>query len=234
VSRNDLDDVLGRVASAAQAAGRDSAEITLIAVSKGRTITDIQALHAHGQRDFAENRAAELQTKAEADVLRDSRWHFIGNVQSGQCRRISRYAHQVHSLDRPTTARLLGSAADLHRETLDGFLQVNMTGQDHRNGVRADVWETYPPQLDGVLSAGREIVGSPGIALRGLMTMAPPGLTNTQLHFLFARTRELLGRVRKAEPGIGTDLSMGMSDDFEIAIAEGATHIRLGRILFNT
>jgi pyridoxal phosphate enzyme (YggS family) len=229
-----LEHVQRRITSAAGASGRDAGAITLIAVTKGRPVAEISALHEQGVRDFAENRAPELQGKAETAGLEQARWHFIGNVQSGQCRRISRYARYVHSLDRLSSARLLGAAASVHQQPISGFLQVNMTGLEHRNGLRADIWDTDRQQFLDVVTMARQVRSVAGIQLRGLMTMAPTGLTNARLHGLFSRTRQLLDHVREAEPEVGGDLSMGMSDDFDIAIAEGATHVRLGRILFHT
>lgn len=204
----------------------------MIAVSKGRTIQELSALYRLGVRDFAENRALELERKTGLDSASDIRCHFIGNVQSNQCQRIGRCADVVHSLDRPNTASVLATAIGLRQNTLSGFLQVNIAGHATRNGIRCESWERNTSQLHNVLDVARDLLNSTDLRLHGLMMMTPMGLSPRDQHRLFARTRELLCMVREVEPRMGPSLSMGMSDDFEIAIAEGATHVRLGRILF--
>ena len=201
--------VQAAVADAARAAGRDPAEITTIVVTKFHPPSLVRELAALGVRDFGENRHQEAQGKtAELSDL-DATWHFIGQLQSNKARAVRRYADAIHSLDRPSLVGALGDG-----EPLDVFVQVDLSDEPGRGGV-------VPAELDALVDA---VLAKPDLHLRGLMSVAPLGVDPARA---FASVRALSERVREAAPS-ATALSMGMSGDFEAAIREGATHLRIG------
>ena len=206
--------VQGAVADAARAAGRDSAEITTIVVTKFHPASLVRELAALGVRDFGENRHQEAQAKTAELTDLDATWHFIGQLQSNKAKAVRRYADAIHSLDRPSLVEALGDD-----EPLDVFVQVDLSafyGGDEpgRGGV-------VPAELDALVDA---VLAKPDLHLRGLMSVAPLGVDPARA---FASVRALSERVREAAPS-ATALSMGMSGDFEVAIREGATHLRIG------
>jgi pyridoxal phosphate enzyme (YggS family) len=203
-----LASVTADVEAAARSAGRDPAELTTIVVTKFHPAQLVRDLHALGVREFGESRHQEAGPKAAelADLELD--WHFIGQLQSKKARAVAEYAHVVHSLDRESLVAALGSTQT------SAFVQVNLTDDPERGGVTPAHLDAF---IDGVLAAG-------GIRLLGLMTVAP---LDESPRPAFARLRELSERVQKQAPD-ATALSMGMSGDYRDAIAEGATHLRIG------
>lgn len=212
--------VRDRIARAAEAAGRDPASVRLIAVSKTKPAAAIREAYALGQRDFGENYAQELVQKAEelAD-LTELRWHFIGHLQTNKARFVVRVAHMVHTVDGPSLARELGKrAAKEGRQPLPVLVEVNVGGEAQKHGVTAD-------DLGSALAA---VDAEPSLALRGLMTMPPNDLDAARRAF------EALSSLRAQNGGAARlpELSMGMSDDLEIAVACGATLVRVGTAIF--
>jgi len=209
--------VLASVDDAARAAGRDAGGITTIVVTKFHPASLVRELHALGVRDVGENRHQEAQAKA-ADLadLDDLRWHFVGQLQSKKARQVRRYASAVHSVDRDSVVRGLhveGGADDV----LDVFLQVSLDMPDDgtdRGGVAPDDVERL----------AETVLADPGLRLRGLMAVAPLG---EPARPAFARLRGLSERLRRLEPRADA-ISAGMSQDHAEAIAEGATHLRIG------
>jgi pyridoxal phosphate enzyme (YggS family) len=201
--------------------------VQLIAVSKGQTVDAIAELYNQGQRDFGENYVQELTTKAQELSERgffEIRWHFIGHLQSNKAKQLAPWVSSVHSLDSESTAKELGKRwlALKREEALPVFLEVNIDREKEKSGVSPD---------DAVKSA-REIGAVPGLELRGLMCVPKahgPGYSNGHSESAFSRLRDL---EQKCRPFTQGDLSMGMSGDFENAIAEGATHVRVGTSLF--
>ncbi|BDZ50446.1 YggS family pyridoxal phosphate enzyme [Frondihabitans sucicola] len=207
-----VDDVFGRIADAATAADRDPADLTTIVVTKFHPDTLVRGLYAVGIRDVGENRHQEAQAKARSTAdLEGLRWHFVGQLQSKKARQVRAYANAVHSLDRLSLVDALGSDEG---ESLDGFVQVNLTDDPARGGVR-------PADLESLVE---RILGTPGLRLRGVMAVAP---LDGEPRAAFARLRELSDRVRALDSG-ADGISAGMSHDFADAIAEGATHLRIG------
>ncbi len=201
--------VRAAVADAAATAGRDADAITIIVVTKFHPASLVRELAALGVRDVGENRHQEAVVKA-AEVGDDSlRWHFIGQLQSNKARQVRGYASSVHSVDRPALLDALAGST-----TLDVFLQVNLTDDPRRGGV----------QPDGLEPLAERALATPGVRLAGLMAVAPLG---TEPRAAFARVRDYSQRLRTLAPE-ASDLSMGMSADFREAIAEGATHLRIG------
>lgn len=202
--------VRGTIAQAASAAGRDPADITTIVVTKFHPASLIEELAALGVRDVGENRHQEAQAKAAALAGRGLTWHFVGQVQGKKARQVRAYADVIHSLDRESLAAALAS----EESSVECFVQVNLTDDPARGGVA-------PAELDRLVD---RVLGTPGIRLLGLMAVAPLG---AEPRASFARVRELGERTRRLAPE-ARFLSMGMSLDYADAIAEGATHLRIG------
>jgi pyridoxal phosphate enzyme (YggS family) len=215
-----LASVRDRITRAASAVGRDPASVRLIAVSKTKPASAVREAYEAGQRDFGENYAQELVQKAEelAD-LTELRWHFIGHLQTNKARFVVRVAHMVHTVDGPSLARELGKrAAKEGREPLPVLVEVNVGGEPQKHGATA-------AELKDVLAS---VDAEPALALRGLMTMPPNDLEAARRAFeALSSLRALHGGVKRLP-----ELSMGMSDDLEIAVAAGATMVRVGTAIF--
>jgi uncharacterized pyridoxal phosphate-containing UPF0001 family protein len=150
-----------------------------------------------------------------------------------ECAVVAASADVVHSVYREDSADLLSSGLKATNRQLEVFLQVNLARESGKGGVECSHWEEDQTQGAALLALTRHVVTLPGLAVAGLMTIAPAGLPQNDLRTLFARTRALLATARAQESRLGASLSMGMSSDFEVAIEEGATHVRLGSILFD-
>ncbi len=210
-----LAEVADRVDAASRLAGRSPEEITTIVVTKFHPVSLISELAALGVRDFGESRHQEAQAKvaelagtAFGDI--GATWHFIGQLQSKKARHVREYADVIHAVDRESLVASLGGVG----RPVDVFLQVNLTDDPDRGGARPE----------DVLSLATRIHSTPGLHLSGLMTVAPLG---EEPRRAFETVRELSERLRRDIPD-ASGLSMGMSGDFEDAIAEGATHLRIG------
>jgi hypothetical protein len=217
-----LDGVRMRVARAAAACGRDPESVRLIAVSKTKPVEAIREAYAAGQRAFGENYAQELAAKAAALVdLVDIEWHFIGHLQTNKARVVAPSVRAVHSVDSVALARELGRRASkvqpLH--PIAAFIEVNVAAEPQKAGVT-------PSEIEGVAA---EVRAHSALELRGLMTMPPAGDVGVA-----RRTFETLALLRNLHggPGVLPELSMGMSDDLEVAIACGATCVRVGTAIF--
>ena len=211
-TRERLARVASGVSDAARAAGRDPAEITTIVVTKFHPVELVRELHALGVRDVGENRHQEAQGKsAETADLEGLRWHFVGQLQSKKARQARRYATAVHSLDRESVVDALGVDDGT---VVDGFVQVNLTDDPGRGGV---------PEGD-VDALVERVLSAPGLRLRGVMAVAP---LDEPARPAFERLRLVSERVRRAAPD-AVLISAGMSHDYGDAIAEGATHLRIG------
>ncbi len=207
-----VDDVLGRIADSARSAGRDPDDITTIVVTKFHPEQLVRDLHALGVRDVGENRHQEAQAKALATADLDGlHWHFVGQLQSKKARQARAYVRAVHSLDRDSVVDALGVDDGT---TIDGFVQVNLTDDPGRGGVAES----------GLEALVERVLATPGILLRGVMAVAP---LEGDPRPAFAHLRSLSDRVRRLAPEADR-ISAGMSHDFAEAIAEGATHLRIG------
>lgn len=213
-----------RIARAARAVGREPSDIRLVAVSKTRPAEAVREAYAIGQRDFGENYAQELAEKADALLdLHDLAWHFIGHLQTNKAKVVARVAHMVQSIDTPALARELGKRAAKEgagdaRERLPVLVEVNVGGEPQKHGVT-------PAALGALLDA---VEAEPALRLRGLMTMPPNDLEGARRSFEALVSLQNLHGGRARLP----DLSMGMSDDLEVAIACGATIVRVGSAIF--
>ncbi len=218
-----------RMAAACARAGRNPEDARLVAVTKSVGTEEILALLAAGVRDFGESRPQQLVQRAEELVEPDIaiRWHLVGHLQRNKVRRVWPVAAWIHSVDNIRLARALGDqrrgqAGDAKSREPRILIEINMAQETQKTGLVA-------ADLEEVLAACRES----GLAVRGLMTMAPRGAGEAVLRRTFAGLRELRDKaVASGWAEALTELSMGMSNDFEVDIEEGATMVRIGRALF--
>jgi len=215
-----LREVRARIERAARAAGRDRAAVQLVAVSKTKPPEAIREAYAAGQRAFGESYAQELVAKADAlSDLPDLEWHFIGHLQSNKAKAVATRASVVHSVDSAFLAKELGKRAKERPRPLAVMLEVNVGGEPQKSGVT-------PGDIAEVMAA---VHAQPSLELRGLMTVPPAGDP------AIARSVfETLSTLRNLHGGVGAlpELSMGMSDDLEIAVACGSTMVRVGTAIF--
>lgn len=197
------------VADAARGAGRDPGELTRIVVTKFHPASLVRELHALGVRDVGENRHQEAAAKAAELADLDLAWHFVGQLQSNKAKAVRRYAAAVHSVDRPSLVDALAGDSPL-----DVFIELNLTDDPARGGVAPDAADAL----------AERVAATPGLVLRGVMAVAPLG---AEPRPAFARVRAVSDRIRGIVPE-ATAISAGMSEDFADAIAEGATHLRIG------
>lgn len=203
-------EVSERVVAATRSADRDAGSVTTIVVTKFHPVSLIRDLLDLGVTDFGENRHQEAQEKSTELAGTPARWHFIGQLQSKKARQVRRYARAVHSVDRLSLVPLLEAGEG----ALDVFLQVNLTDDAERGGAA-------PVDVEPLAEALAE---ASGLTLRGVMAVAPLG---EEPRPAFARLRGISERIRAIDPA-ATAISAGMSHDFAEAIAEGATHLRIG------
>lgn len=228
-----LRSVRDRVGVAARRAGRDPEEITLVAVTKTQPPAVIQAAYDLGLSHFGENRVEEASTKVAA-LPEDVTWHMIGHIQSRKAGRVRSLFSMVHSVDSIRLARRLDRLAQEGEPPLSVFLECNVSGEESKYGFEASRWQEDAAQRDALWAAVGEIVTLPHLRVLGLMTMAPIVTDPEQARPVFVALRRLRDALAAAHPQPGWRyLSMGMTDDFEVAIEEGATHVRVGRAIFD-
>lgn len=225
--------VKDRIAAAAQKAGRDPSEIKLVAVTKTKPVEVVRAAAEVGLRDFGENRIEEAAPKIAAVGREDVHWHMIGHVQSRKALPVARAGFAlVHSVDSLKLAGRLSRVAAGAGRVQPILLECNVSGEAAKEGFAA--WGG-PARWEALLPEWEEIVALPGVRVHGLMTMAPVVSQGEAARPVFQRLRELRDYLRAHLLFAGGDwreLSMGMTDDFEAAIAEGATLVRIGRAIF--
>lgn len=209
-----LEAVERRIVDACAAAGRGREEITLVVVTKTYPVDDVRLLADLGVRHVGEARVAEAADKAEGCTGLDLVWHAIGQVQTKKAGAVVRWADLVHSLDRERLAGALDRAAQTAGRVLDVLVQVSLDGDPGRGGAPVD---EVPALVETVAAAT-------GLRLRGVMAVAPLGVEPQEA---FARLRETAERVRAEHPQAQV-ISAGMSNDLEAAVANGATHLRVG------
>jgi hypothetical protein len=220
--RESVPHVRDRIARAAERAGRNGADVTVVAVTKGHPPEAAQSAIAAGLRCLGENRVQELESKRAA-VGNGAEWHLIGHLQRNKARSAIPLFSLLHSLDSIRLAEALASEAERTGVRVPVLVQVNASGEDTKSGVA----------VEEATDMVAKIVEMPTLVVRGLMTMAPFTDEASILRSTFRRTREAFDRCAAAVPGFeARHLSMGMSNDFEIAIEEGSNMVRLGTILF--
>jgi pyridoxal phosphate enzyme (YggS family) len=209
-----------RVVAAAARMGRDPESVRLVAVGKGHTGAEVALAVAAGIRDCGENRVQEALPKIAA--LGEVRWHLIGQLQRNKARAAAGRFSLIHSVDRRDLADALARAAENAGVVQDILVQVNLTGRPGQGGIA-------PAAAADLVAHLRAL---PALRLRGLMVIAPPATDPEAARPAFATLRVLRDRLREASGLELPELSMGMSDDFEIAVEEGATLVRVGRAIF--
>lgn len=219
--------IRARIAQACARAGRPPAEVTLVAVTKTYSVETIRAAVAAGLRDFGENRVQELVEKATAVPGEAAggavHWHLIGPLQRNKARDAARYADTFHALDSLRLAEALDGRAEAEGRVLPCLVQVNVSGEGTKSGVAPEEAHAFLDRL------------APLAHLRavGLMTLAAPAGTAERLEAVVRPQFRRLRRLAETYPGAPLRLlSMGMSGDYEVAVEEGATHVRVGSALF--
>jgi len=219
-----LQNVRDRMAAAAARAGRPAGAVRLVAVTKTVPTDAIRTLLAAGQRDIGENRAQQLRDRSRQLQGEGVRWHMIGRLQRNKVKYVVPTCVMVHSVDSVRLAEEIEKRADRAETTATCLLEVNVAGEEQKGGVAPD----EAPAL------AARVAALPHVDLAGLMTMAPLVDDAEETRPVFAATRELLQRInREADlPRPLAELSMGMTQDFEVAVEEGATIVRVGSALF--
>ncbi|MGH7281632.1 MAG: YggS family pyridoxal phosphate-dependent enzyme [Polyangiaceae bacterium] len=216
-----LNEVRARIERAALAASRDPATVTLIAVSKTKDAAAIEEAYAAGQRAFGESYAQELAQKAELLArLPDIEWHFIGHLQSNKAKLIAAHARVMHTIDSPSLAKELARRVrNAGKPPLAVLIEVNIGGEAQKHGATGS-------ELQEVIDAVR---AEDALVLRGLMTIPPAGDLAIAKNVF-----DTLASLRNLHGGTASlpELSMGMSSDLEVAIAAGATMVRVGTAIF--
>ncbi|MDP9008520.1 MAG: YggS family pyridoxal phosphate-dependent enzyme [Pseudomonadota bacterium] len=215
--------VRSRIRIAAIAAGRDPATVTLVAVTKAKTAESVRLAATAGVTDFGENYLQEALAKMEQLADLPLKWHFIGGIQSNKTRSIAERFDWVHGVDRLNVAKRLSEQRPFHAAPLNVCLQVALEPEPTKGGVSPDA-------LAALASAVAEL---PRVRLRGLMCVPPPQPTLEAERAVFACLKVALEDLNAGGLKLDT-LSMGMSADFESAIAEGATLVRIGTALFGS
>lgn len=220
---NSLEDIGRRIERACRIAGREPGDVTIVGASKRQPLDRLRAVYDQGLRCFGENRVQEAEEK-QPQLPVDIDWHLIGPLQSNKVRRAVARFSTIHSVDRLKIARALDRAAAESGKLLDAFIQVNIGDEPSKSG--------FDPDALGSADLLEPLLGTEHIRWRGLMAIPPPETDPDRARHWFRRLRALSDELRARDDRLGSDLSMGMSSDFEIAVEEGATHVRLGSILF--
>ena len=212
-----------RVRKAASRVNRDPSEVTLIAVSKTKPNEMIQTLYDNGVREFGENYVQELHTKME-ELPQDINWHMIGHLQRNKVKYVVGKVSMIHSVDSIRLAKAISDEAVKKNVIVEILLEVNVGLEENKFGFK----------VEEVEDAVREIATFPNIVIKGLMTSAPYVMNSEENRPIFKKLKELLVDINgKNIHNVSMSvLSMGMTNDFEIAIEEGATHVRVGTAIF--
>jgi pyridoxal phosphate enzyme (YggS family) len=203
-----------RIEAAASGSGRDAAGIALVVVTKTYPASDVRVLADLGVLDVGESRDQEAAPKAGECAGLPLRWHFVGRLQSNKAKSVARYAHAVHSLDRPSLVAPLSRGAQDAGRTVGAFVQVSLDGDLNRGGA----------PMAGLPALADAVAGADGLELLGIMAVAPLGADPDAA---FAPLEGVSQRLRGDHPGAWR-ISAGMSGDLEAAVRAGATHLRVG------
>ncbi len=207
--------------------GRNSDEITLLAVSKGQPVEVIQKAYEQGQRHFGENYLQEaLEKQQQLLDLSNITWHFIGPLQSNKTRKVAENFDWVHSVDRIKVAERLNRLRNSHPTPLNVCLQVNINNEESKSGLL----------VNEVGEVAHTVAKLPNLKLRGLMAIPKKNQSDSEQRASFKAVAQLLSKLKNGSPQLATldTLSMGMSADLEAAIAEGATIVRVGTAIFGS
>lgn len=219
--REQLQDIRTAIDNAAIAVGRDPTAVKLIAVSKTFPAADILEAYQYGQRDFGENKVQELEGKV-SQLPKDIEWHYIGHLQSNKSSKALEFATWIHSVDSLKLLRRLERQAGELCKSPNLLIEVNISGESSKTGATVAEAET-------IVQAGSTCSN---LRIKGLMTMPPFDADEVELRRIFSTLRQLRDEWQLKYNLEMPELSMGMSDDFAIAIAEGATMVRIGTAIF--
>lgn len=212
-----------RISAAAVRAGRESDEITIVAVSKTVDRATIDAAYNAGLRVFGENRVQDAIAKLQPALPIDASMHLIGQLQSNKVKSAVQHFDLIESVDRPSLVVALDAASRARERTVPVLLQVNIAGEAQKAGC-------LPSDAAALVES---LIGAPFLDLRGLMTIGPLVDEPDAVRPVFSGLRQLRDLLLTQFPDLALPvLSMGMSNDFEVAVEEGATHVRIGRALF--
>lgn len=228
--------VQNTIADACARAGRSPDDVTLVAISKQHSATEIvQAVNA-GVRHLGENRIEEALPKLdEVAALTDTpvTWHMVGHVQDRKARHVLTGFDVLHSLDSTRLAERLSHFLAQRDDTLDILLEINVSGEASKSGWTAAAWQHDATQRRALWDDVARVLALPGLHVRGLMTMAPIVTDAEETRPVFAALRALRDALAADFPQADWhDLSMGMTDDYPVAVEEGATLVRIGRAIF--
>ncbi|MDN5586530.1 MAG: YggS family pyridoxal phosphate-dependent enzyme [Brevibacterium aurantiacum] len=222
--RDNLDEVAARAAAAAEASGRTSTDVQVLLATKTQPADKIRVALEHGFTLIGENKVQELVGKAEELADLDHEAHLIGPLQKNKVNHTLRHAHCIQSVDNLELVTKINNRLEVLDSTVDIFVQVNTSREDSKSGIA-------PEEAEGLIT---ELRGLSRMKLRGLMTIGLPGRTPEEIRPSYSDLRELREKLIASGvmPAEATELSMGMSNDFELAIAEGATMVRVGSSVF--
>jgi PLP dependent protein len=232
---DNIREVRGVIAAACQRANRNPDEVTLVAISKTHPAEAVLEVIRAGLQHFGENRVEEseikiplVNTQAKVPVT----WHMVGHIQSRKAKDVLPLFQRVHSVDNVKLATKLSSLSLERGSKLDVLLEVNVSGEAAKYGLQASGWENDPQVRRQLWDDIREILALPGLRVQGLMTMAPIVEQAEMTRPVFASLAALRTALNESLHCQLPDLSMGMTDDYPVAIEEGATIIRIGRAIF--
>ena len=218
-----LDHVRKLVDEACERSGRDASEVTIVAVSKTKPEEAIMELYEAGHRDFGENYIQELRKKHD-DLPKDIRWHMIGHLQRNKVKYIAEYIHLIHSVDSYALAETIDKEAAKHNRIIPILIEVNVGGEESKFGVTPEETTVLVEQISHL----------PNIRIEGLMTSAPYVEDPEEDRACFANLRDLSVDIdsKKIDNVKVNALSMGMSNDYIVAVEEGSTMVRVGTSIF--
>ncbi len=221
--KENLDIVENRIANACEACGRKRSEVKLVAVSKTKPLTDLEEAYAYGCRDFGENKVQELVDKYEA-LPKDIRWHMIGHLQRNKVKYIVDKVFLIHSVDSLRLAEEIEKEAAKKAVTVNILVEVNVAGEESKFGTT----------VSEAVSLVEKISQMPHICVKGLMTIAPYVEDAEDNRRFFAKLKQIYVDIihKNIDNVFMEELSMGMTGDYEVAIIEGATYVRVGTGIF--
>ena len=221
--RENLEFVEEKIQESCRKAGRDRAEVTLIAVSKTKPVSDIRQAMECGIKTFGENKVQEIKDKTE-EITEPLNWHMIGHLQANKVKYLPGRVCMIHSVDNRKLADEIEKQFSKTDQKIDVLIEVNMAGEDTKFGITPEAAPDFV----------KEISILPHLNIRGLMTIAPYTENPESNRIFFRGLRELKNRINEMEiPGVNMDtLSMGMTGDYQVAIEEGATFVRVGTGIF--
>ena len=221
--RENLDVVTSRIENACQACGRETSEVKLIAVSKTKPLSALEEAYDYGCRDFGENKVQELLDKYEA-LPKDIRWHMIGHLQRNKVKYIVDKVYLIHSVDSLRLAQEIEKEAAKKEITVNILVEVNVAGEESKFGTASEE----------ACSLVEEIARLPHVQVRGLMTIAPYVEDSEKNRPYFEKLKQIYVDIihKNIDNVFMEELSMGMTGDYEVAITEGASYVRVGTGIF--